>query len=534
MTRDSRSVRPISRRRFLKLAGGAMATLALAACAPQTSPTPTVVPSSQAANATPAGPRRGGVLRMAPPDVVSILDPLRPLSYAEVRMGFILYETLTQFDFANPPAAVRPGLAESWQASADGLTWTFKLRQGVKFHHGTPFTAQDVVYTFKKILDPQSGSLSVEGFRSLDTVEAVDDATVRFHLKRPNATFPRRLALAGTQIVPHDRTDEQLANAPSGTGPFRWGENVAGQFTTFPRNDAYWQPGLPYLDQVRFVYLSEPAAQLAALTSGAIDLIDRMAFESVAAVSSTPTLRLLESPFGLAVFFSMQTTSKPFDDVRVRQAFKLAMDRPGLIKAVYQGRGTVMNDQPVAPTSPYWANLPIPERNIAKAKELLAAAGYANGLDVTLYTAPIGPGFVEAAVAYQEMAKAAGINVKVERTTPDTYFTNYLLQVPFFMDIWPTHLDADQILELGFYSSSAFNEAAWQRPDLDALIDAMGAEQDQTKRKAILAQAQRLISEEGGVMIPCVVPILSGMRREVQNLIVHDSYPPTTIWLAQG
>jgi peptide/nickel transport system substrate-binding protein len=285
---------------------------------------------------------------------------------------------------------------------------------------------------------------------------------------------------------------------------------------------------------VRFVYIGEPAARMAALSSDTTDIVGELEPTNIAVVEGNSALKVLQRPYGADAFFIMHTTEKPFDDVRVRKAVKLTIDRPGLVQAVLQGRGVVMNDQPVPPESPDWVNLPTPQRDIAKAKELLSAAGYANGLDLTLYVMPGGPGYVEAATAMQEMMKPAGINLKVERLTADIYWTEAYMQKPFFVSYWiPT--DLDYVFNLGFYSSSPYNESGWQSPELDAQIDALASESDLGKRKAILTKIQTLISEEGAVLIPYMAQQFIGMRREVQG-IEPFNYRVFfhTAWLSQG
>jgi len=217
----------------------------------------------------------------------------------------------------------------------------------------------------------------------------------------------------------------------------------------------------------------------------------------------------------------------------IGRAIMQAVDRPGLRQVVLQGQGDLGNDQPIAPTSPFWANLPIPQQDIGKAKELLAAAGYPDGVSVTLVIAEIAPSLVAAAVALQEMVKPAGITIELERVAVDVFWVQYSMQVPFFISYWFNPLDPDQLLSTVYQSTAPFNESGWQSPELDALIEAGRIEPDLAKRTAIYAQAQQLISEQGCVIIPYYRPLLVAATTAVQNLRQELVYSGARdVWLA--
>lgn len=209
----------------------------------------------------------------------------------------------------------------------------------------------DIVYTFERVLGPDFGSPAQTAFRFVDKVEAIDDNSVRFTLKSPNVDFPLLLGdpINVGLIIPHDRTLEELTAQPSGTGPFKLTEFLAGESATFVRNDNYWRAGLPYLDGVKHFYMPELATQVAALTSGTIDLIWQLNTESVAALEGNPDAVVTEVNSGFYQPIIMRLDQEPFTDVRVRQAFKYATVRAGMVQAVLQGKGVVGNDQPLPP-----------------------------------------------------------------------------------------------------------------------------------------------------------------------------------------
>jgi len=511
MAPQKRNNRSMTRRDFLILTGAATGLLVLEACGPS-APTeaPAIVPASEV--------QRGGTLRVAFPGAPGTLDPALTTTNEDYNITYVVYSRLVWVDHALTP---QPDMAESWSASDDLKTWTFKLRQGAKFHHGTPFTADDVVYTFERIMDPDLASPLRSVLSFVDQVEKVDDHTARFHLSSPSADFHLILGAPQTGIVPHDRTAEQLAAEAFGSGPFKVTEYVPGDHTTMVRNETYWEEGLPYLDQVRHVYMPEAATQVAALTGGSIDMIWQLGFENIPTIEGNPDVVVGEVQSGLYQPIVMRTTEEPFTDKRVRLALKYCADRTGIRQIVTQGRGDPGNDQPIPPVNPFWADVPIRERNIEKAKELLAEAGYADGLDLTLITSTNRPGWIEQAVAFQEMAKPAGVNVKLERVPADLFWGEYWMKVPLFMSNWNFRVSADEILSLTYHSQAKWNESDFRSPELDQLIETARGEKDPEKRKELYGQAEKLLSDEGGVIIAFFKPLVMAMRKEVQDFHPH-------------
>lgn len=518
----------LNRRQVIKLVGGSAAALALAACVSNNAP-------SQSAVAQPAAgqPQAGGVLRIAFSDLLAQLDPALAISYADITYAYTVFENLTVVDYSDPSYPVLPGLAESWEISEDGQSWTFHLRQGVQFHHGAPFTAQDVVYSMKRIMDPTLGSSGNSQLQIVEQVEALDDATVRFVLHTPHVAFGRVLASLTLQIVPNAYTNQQLATTPSGTGPFKVSKFTPGERLVLTRHDHYWDNPLPYLAEVHHLYITDSSAQIAALTSGTLDVLPQVGIANLARVESDPSLKLVENALGIYHLFAMRTDQEPFADVRVRQALKHAVDRAALRQIVWGTHGTVGNDQPVPPTSPFWGNVAALAYDVEKAKALLAEAGYADGLTATLAAADVIPGIVDAAVALQEMAKAAGITINIERSAAEGYWAEKYMQTPFFVSFWPGLADPDEILTFSYHSQGFFNESGWSTPAIDGLIETARTETDPEKRKSLYVDIQQQIATDGGVLIPYFAAQFMTMHNSVQGI------PPFTVplaraaWLAQ-
>ncbi|HLG52087.1 MAG TPA: ABC transporter substrate-binding protein [Chloroflexota bacterium] len=548
------ALRPLSRRRALELVSSVPALListgVLTACGgptvapaagtalsspPARSPSPGDRNAGSSTALTPAaaadGPRRGGTLIVAYQGSAEHLDPARYVTIEDENAAFAIYNGLTRLD---ETLQVHPDLAVSWTASEDLKTWTFHLRQGVSFHHGKVFNADDVVYTFRRILDPTVASPGRSIFTFLDSVEKRDDATVVFHLSSPYVDLPVVVASIYARIVPSDRSDEQILQQPSGTGPFRFRENVIGDHLTLVRNDQYWEKGLPYLDAIRQVTLPEEASMTAALQGGQIDIIWQASAQQVQALRGVPGVVVKVVPSGGYVPLVMRADRPPFNDVRVRQAMKYVVDRDQMRKVAMLGLGDLANDQPIPPVQPLYTDIGLRGRDIDRAKQLLRDAGYPDGLDLTLYTSPGRPGMVEQAVAFQEMARPAGIRVRIQQVPIDAYWANYWMKKDLCFSNWFARPTVDEILATTYKSDAKWNESFWKNSSLDQIILAAREERDSAKRRDLYARAERIISEDGASIIAFFKPVLYAFRTRVQGFAASplSIFIPRTIWLS--
>ena len=518
----------INRRTFLRLAGGVVVTVpAMLVVGCGNTATIQTTPTKAADE-----PQRGGTLRIAVAESMTTLDPTRFFSTTDIYLGFMLYDGLTRRSEGEAGTPIYPGLAESWEMSDDALTYTFRLRKGVMFRHGTNFTAKDVEFSIQRLLNPDLGLGPRSVIRSvIDRMEIVDDYTIRFYLKNPSVTLPFVLSTPGLQMLPHDRTEEQFQKEPSGTGPFRFKEDISGERIVIVRNDSYWDDGRPYLDEVHLVVIPETTTAIASLTSGLVDVVGQVGIADIATLSATEGVQVLESPQGNYPIFIMNVNAEPFSDLRVRQALKHAVDRSALQKVVLQGRGMIMNDQPVAPYSPLWANVPPLAYDVEKSKALLAEAGYPNGLEVTLTIAEITPGIVEAAVVMQETARAAGITININRVPVNTYWNEHYMATPFFVSFWDLISEPDSQLSFQYLSDSPLNESGWSDPRVDALITESRGQRDLALRKQQSAELQQIISSEGGGIIPYAIPLLTAVRSNVRGLVPNQFIYAQFIWM---
>jgi peptide/nickel transport system substrate-binding protein len=441
-------------------------------------------------------------------------DPATWTINDEAIAGQALFSNLTYFDALLRP---HPDLAESWSSTPDLLTWTFKLRENVRFHHGKRLTPDDVIYSLKRVLNPKVGSPGQGIISYIKRMSKKGSNSVVFQLSSPSADLPADLAYVYMRIIPSDLTPEQLQKTPSGTGPFMLKNWIPGEQVVFERNPQYFMRGLPYLDGWTMLTIPEETTRVAALTRGSVDALWTLSPQAALGLKGNSSVNILVSAPGNFQPLVMKSDVKPFSDVRVRKAFKTVLDRKAFSRVVTLGFGAAGNDQPIPKFQlPQLGRaLPPPARDIDRAKALLAQAGYPDGIDVTLYASPGRVGMVESATAYQQMAAPAGIRIKVEKIPIDTYWSDIWLKQPLMVSNWATAPTINIRLQQTFLSSSPNNESFVKSPALDRLIAAGRAEPNPRKRAAIYVRAAKLISSEGGEIIGYLSPFITAARRNV-------------------
>jgi peptide/nickel transport system substrate-binding protein len=416
----------------------------------------------------------------------------------------------------NQAEQLSPDLAESWQSNEAATEWTFTLRKNVTFHNGAPFTAKDVIYTLNAVLDPK---LESPGAAVLDIVDAAnvtapDDYTVVIPLKQPHADFPLLLLHYSMYIIP-DGIGEAINTTGIGTGPFMLKQFAPEGTTILVANPTYWD-GAPGIAQVDIVGIADAEGRVSALLADQVDYLDDADPSNITLIEQNPDYALINLSAGHWPVFVMNTTVAPFDDARVRMAMKVVIDREAMVKSVLNGYGTVAGDHPVWPGDQYYKEVPRP-RDIEKAKALLAEAGFANGLDVTLYTSDIDVNMIPMSVLYKEMSAEAGITVNIQQVAGDGYWNDIWMVKPFCCSSWGERT-ADQVLNEVYRSGVTWNETYWSNETFDGLLDQARQQLDFTERKASYQQAQQLLSDEGGAIIPFFTNTLAAANKRVKNV----------------
>lgn len=450
------------------------------------------------------------------------MDPAFMATDDDAAGMYAVYNRLVDLD---DDMNVAPELAESWSASEDGLVWTFKLAQGVKFHDGRDFGAKDVVYTFRRLIDPAVGSRAAGllSFLTPEGITAVDDHTVQFTTKEPISVLPVLLANKYNLVVPDGSTSEELRAKGIGTGPFMQEEFTPGvDRRVLRKNPNYWRAGAPTADCLEISAISEEFARNTALKSGQVDLLLSIGPTSVLDLKADPNIELLPSPAGSFYTFSMLIDAPPFDNVNVRKAMKLVIDRQQMVDLITFGYGVPGNDNPVPPTWPAAYTHYAPKQDIEQAKQLLAEAGYPDGIDVELYGSDIGTGIMQMSEAFQQMAAQAGIRVQIINTPADSYWDTAYMKHPFFLSSWTIRPPAEGLAYTYTYpADSGLNETHWFRDDFNKIVADARREMDPDKRASLLGEAQKLLADEGGVIVPFHLQNISAIRTNCSGFSTH-------------
>jgi len=448
------------------------------------------------------------------------MDPADMHSGDDAYHLFSVYNRLVDLD---TNFKVIPELAKSWEVSADGKTWTFHLREGVKFHDGSDFDSGDVVYTFKRLLDPKlgSGARAVLSFLDPDGIAGDGPYTVTFTTKEPVVELPLLITNKFSNIVPQGATHESLRLHGVGTGPFM--QEVFepnGPVRILRKNPNYWKKGLPKAECLRVTVAQESVAAVSAAKAGEVDLVLNVDPSGIPALKNDPAVTLMETGASNSMTVSMWVDTPPFDDVRVRTALKKVVDRRAMINTVLLGYGEPGDDNPVPPASPFAFTDKVPARDIEGAKALLAAAGYGDGLKFDLYTAEAVPGMVKMAQVYAQMAKDAGVDINVIVTPADSYWDDTWLKQPIVTSAWSMRPPASA-LAVAYTQNAKWKETHWERPDYDALLNKAAITIDGAKRLALYQAAQKMMTTEGGVIIPMFVHQVLAIRKGCSGYEPH-------------
>jgi peptide/nickel transport system substrate-binding protein len=457
-----------------------------------------------------AAPRRGGTLRVAS----SPADTLDPLKMQAAGSIAIMQQVAEYLVWAEPDLSLRPVLATRWETTDGGRTWEFDIRQGVRFHDGRDLAADDVVATFKRLVDPAAAPAAAAqlGFLKAEGVTKVGEHRVRFALDRPIGQFPYYTHIYNAVILPRDYAGD-FAQNPVGTGPFRLTSVRPQEGASLVRNDAYWDQGKPYLDGVEIALFEKPQVEILALQGGQADVVLHVSHIDAASLTGNPDVQMVEVPAAEHRQLAMRCDTAPFDDVRVRQAVALAVRRPELVQGLLGGRADLGNDHVVAPVYSEKVTLPQRAADVERAKALLAEAGHGGGLTVDLH-APQYLELAEYARLVQQMLAPVGItvNLKIE---PLALYYDHWTEVSFGITDWISRPTAVQILSTAFRGGAAWNQARWRNDRFDALLGRIEAEPDAARRADLTTQAAAIMREE----VPAVVSYFNHNLRPVRRTV---------------
>jgi len=501
-------------------------------------------PQPGASTAAPGSPVAGGTVTI-PIGADPTLNPWSPNAFVEsLFINRVIFDGITKPGKDLAPA---PDLAESWTTAPDGLSWTFKLRSGVKWSDGTPFSADDVTFTFNDIvLKPDLGAQNRASYAAVKSVTAVDANTVRFDLTRKFAALPSFLAYNAGILPKHVLSANPLTTTsfnkgtPVSTGPFKVEKYTSGQSVSLVRNESYFGPK-PYLDKVVFTVVADPNTQIAQALSGDITIMILDNKAAVDRVKSASGLVVVSRPLVQYYWLALNQTDPRFTDVRVRQAFVHAIDRQAIIKSVELGYGSIANS-PITPALAAYYDPSLASKypyDQAKAKGLLAEAGWSPGPDGVLqkngqafkFTMDVGQrGVLEPVNALiQQDLKKVGVVVDLNTMEWNSYIQKDVVRRDYTATVnWWTYPSDPDVFP--YYHSSAagkgFNIPGYQDPKLDDLLVQGQSASDLESRKAVYKQLQAYTSETLPYLFlwyPQEIDVLSSSLKGVPELGLRDA-----------
>ncbi|MDT0304620.1 ABC transporter substrate-binding protein [Streptomonospora wellingtoniae] len=500
---------PPTRRNVLKAgAAGAVVVPALAACG--------------GGGSSEAGSKRLRV-GVAGGSAQDTLDAHTPTDNTDIARCHNLYASLCYFE---TDYSIQMALAESVEPNDDATVWTVTLKKGLTFHDGSPINADSVIFTMRRLTDPDALAVNSEQLSTLkrDDLKRVDEHTVELPFSEPYVMLLDLLAEYSMGLVPEGYDPEK----PVGAGPFKFAEFTPGQRSLFTKFDGFWK-GAPQLEELEIVNFPDETARVNALLGGQVDAISQLPPSQIEVVRANPNIRTLESETGMWVPFTMRVDKAPFDDVRVRQAFRLIVDRQQMVDQALAGYGSVANDL-YGRFDPAYDEEKLPdqrEQDIAEAKRLLEEAGHGDGLEVTLVTGPISTGAEAAAQVFKEQASKAGVTVQLNQTNSTEYYGDNYLKWTFAQDFWSTRNYLSQAAQ-GSMPNAAFNETHWDDEEWLGVVREARATVDDDERNRLIRKAMEIEHERGGYIIWGFVNILDGFHRKVKGLEPSATGHPLT------
>ncbi len=510
--------RPLTRRSMLRystlgVAGAAFLGSAVA-CGSATT----------AGGSAPIGPpRRGGSFTLGGSGGAAsdTLDPHIGTTNCDYARLAQLYDPLVALDH---DGKVKFVLAESIEADAAAQTYVITIRQGVTSHDGQPFGAADVLFNFKRIVDGKLQGATTIGPIDFNATRILDPRRLQLVFQQPFSILTETLAgLPFYYMASQSWREDNIV----GTGPFKMQSFEPGAQSTFIRNDNYWDDGKPYLDSVTVLNMADEITQVNALLSGQVDAIDYLSAQAVPQLQAAGMVLTISQTGGWAPI-TLPTNTAPFNDVRVRQAFRLLVDRKQINDVVYGGYGTIANDV-FAPYDPMSTTFPQREVDINEAKSLLKSAGVSR-LDLTMITNDVVPAQRSVAQLFAQQVKAAGVNIDVQFETATTFFANSYLKT--------TNVSQDYWYYVPYLANAAgatvptapFNATFFNDPDYGKLYQSAVATVDQARQADYVHEMQRIDFEQGGNVIPVFYPIIDATSTNVGGVTKDVSGWPLGNW----
>ncbi|MDQ3890085.1 MAG: ABC transporter substrate-binding protein [Actinomycetota bacterium] len=476
-------------------------------------------------------PKKGGRFRMARNEEPLSLDPIVPSDNGSI---WVIYQIFDQLTTVNKNSTgVVPSLAASWDSSDDGKTWTFHLRPGAKFSDGTRVTADDVVFSLRRAVNPKTSAYSFL-FGPVTGVEAIDAATVRITLKHPFAPLLEHLNVFPASIVPRamvEKNAEGFARRPVGTGPFKLKEFAKGRFVHLVRNESYWKEGRPLLDEVVIPYVTDDNTRIIKLQAGEIDAAVNVPYAQIKQLEARDDVDIKIEPIFRFDGIWLNNGKKPLDDLKVRQALNYATDKESMLKSVYFGNVELANH--MMPKMKYWREDVDPyPYDPEKAKSLIAQSSAAGGVTIPVVV-PTGDVIISqlAQIVKESWAKI-GVNVDITNLDIGTAYTNfsnfnYTAGANWYITSDVTAPDELAAIQFDYWALGGTHSffTNYRSREASKLIATAAAATDEGTREQAFGDLQQRVMDDAPMVALFFTPARTGLRKGV-----HDFQTVKTAW----
>jgi peptide/nickel transport system substrate-binding protein len=510
----------IDRRTFLHrgavmgAAGGGLLASLLAACGGGgTAPLKSNTTAAGGGSGAPAV--KGGTLKAALTGEPDSLDPAKSQIYTGAQVYDNVFSKLVDLDENQKVYGV---LATKW-TQVDARTWTFELRDGVTFHNGEPFTADDVKYTFERIADPKTASGYAPLYDVIRSIVVDSPTKVTFKLKTAFGPFLTNLANNGEIVNRKAIEAKGSARKPVGTGPFKFVEWVQGDHVTLQRHDGYFEPGKPHLDGIVFHFAQVDQGRIDGLRSGELDWVDAIPLQQLGALQKDPAFTYVGSKVsGIPDFLAMNTKKPPFDNKALRQAIALAVDKSAIRTVAYFGAGEDGGEE-VPSGSPWYDGAdPYAKPDLAAAKAKLAEAGHPNGLTIDYLGLPQYPELLKTGQVVRDQLKKIGITMNIKQVDVSVWFDrfskgNYQITSAY----QERTIDPDNFYSLVLKTGASINTTGYSNAAADALITQAARETDFAKRKALYSQLRKIVWDDVPLLFVHYETLNYLMRKDVRG-----------------
>lgn len=461
-----------------------------------------------------SAPARGGHFRVATVQG-STTDSLDSSLLTSGMTSFLFMTIYSQLTEVAPDGNLVPLLAQSYEpVNNDPSRWRFTLRKGVQFHNGKSLDADDVIVSIDRHRGEDSKSAMKAFVETIVDMKKDGDRGVIFTLKEGNVDFP--FILSAQQLSIHPTKDGKIGELGVGSGAYILESFEPGRSAKVKRNPDFFLSDRAYVESAELLTIADAAARSNALMTNAVDVIGDVEAKTGHLLEKRPGVTVMEVTGGQHYTFPMRTSDAPFDNVDVRLALKYAIDREDVLAKILQGRGTLGNDHPISPNDRFY-NADLPQRvyDPDKARFHLKKAGMEN-LKVKLSASDgLYSGAVDSVVLYAEQARKAGIDIEVNRVPNDGYWSDVWMKHPWAASYWSGRPTADWMFTQGYGADSSWNESYWKNAQFNELLKAARSELDESKRRGMYHEMQRLCRDEGGSVVHLFANHITAYRDNV-------------------